>query len=172
VLQLLHKYLKLWYTWLKSIEEVINMTNKYESDELVTVQVPRSLLSDVYGFIASRTAGDGAVAEEEQVEAAAKKVELDRDLVRRMYNESGDAHRKLMEYLAATPDTWQYSSEVAKGLGLPHGAKSLAGMLGAFGRRASHRYGENKPWVSEWDIAQSESRHQMPGWVAETINSI
>ena len=53
----------------------------------------------------------------------------DESLVRRMYQESELPHRKLMEYLAANPDRWLYTLGLASALSLPHGAKSLAGMV-------------------------------------------
>src|SRR4051794_14593986 len=91
-------------------------------------------LGDVYGLLGERLSG----AAPEVADPAAGV--LTDDLVRRIFAESQPAHRKMLEFLASRPDEWMYSEDVAAALGLPHGQASLAGMLGAFGRRAKHRY--------------------------------
>ena len=45
-------------------------------------------------------------------------------------------------------------------------------MLGAFGRRAKHRYGGLKPWKTEWDPAREEARHLMPAAVADAVSEV
>lgn len=60
--------------------------------------------------------------------------------MRRAYDDSYEPHRRLLKVLADRPDRWMYSDELARVLELSGGSKSLAGMLGAFGRRAKHRY--------------------------------
>lgn len=98
--------------------------------------------------------------------------DVDSALIRRMYEESYDQHKRLMEYLADHPDEWIYTGALASALELPHGARSLAGMLGAFGRRAQHRYGRRTPWVSNWDPAAYEAKHKMTSEVAEEIKRV
>lgn len=98
--------------------------------------------------------------------------DLDPELIRRMYEESDEPHKRLMEYLAEHPDESIYTGALAAALELPHGARSLAGSLGAFGRRAQHRYGDRTPWVSEWDPAAYEVKHMMPSAVADEIKRI
>jgi hypothetical protein len=142
--------------------------------DFVPVFVPRAILTDVYEYVAKRSRQQDAVPQAAAVEAAkaTKEPGLDEALVRRMYNESHAAHRKLIQHLAANPDRWMYTSEIATDLGLTHGARSLAGMLGAFGRRAAHRYAGRTPWRTEWDAARGEARHTMPSAIAEIVRAI
>jgi hypothetical protein len=49
------------------------------------------------------------------------------------------------------------------------GTKGMAGVFGAFGRRAKHRYGGAKPWRSEWDPIRGEARYLMEPQVAAWI---
>jgi hypothetical protein len=79
-------------------------------------------------------------------------------------------HQQFIRTLAAHPDEWLYTSDIVEAMGLP--ASSLRGMLGAFGRRANHRYGGHKPWDEEWDPAAYEARYRMPGWIARIIQSL
>ncbi len=96
----------------------------------------------------------------------------DPELIRRMYRESYEGHKRLMELLARTPDEWTYTAEVATDLDIAKGSRGVAGMLGAFGRRSKNRYGHQKPWISEWDGGREEARHMMPAEVADVINSM
>ena len=49
------------------------------------------------------------------------------------------------------------------------GRKSLAGSLGAFGRRADHRYGGLKPFESRWDdgdyLAKLRMSQEVAAWI-------
>jgi hypothetical protein len=127
------------------------------ADELVSVLIPRRLLGDVYGFVAEHEHDSAA----ETTRSGLENGELDEALVKRMYDESQPRHQEYMKLLAEHPDQWLYTSEVAKAMALPHGSTSVAGMLGAFGRRANHRYGGAKPWTSQWDGNAAEARHKM-----------
>lgn len=62
------------------------------------------------------------------------------DLVVRIYRESDEPFRKLLSYLAEHPDEYMSSARIAGALNLKSHAASLAGMLGAFGRRTTNRY--------------------------------
>ena len=86
-----------------------------------------------------------------------------------MYLESEGEQRRLMRLMAERPDEWRYSKELAADLRLPKGTGGLAGMFGAFGRRAKHRYGGQKPWEVNWDAAREENRYRMPADIAATI---
>lgn len=140
-------------------------------DELVSVLVPRSALADVYELVAQRERAVGADVPDVESETI-EEVELDAALVRRMYDESEQPHRELMKLLATRPDEWMYTSEIAEEMQLENGSRSAAGMFGAFGRRAGHRYGGAKPWYSEWDGDQGEVRHRMSEEVAEVVNQL
>ena len=89
-------------------------------------------------------------------------------LVKRMYSESEPSHRKLFKYLAARPDEWVFADKLAAGLQLSGGRKSLAGTLGALGRRCNHRYEGLRPFESALDHA----RHRMTSHVADIIKTL
>lgn len=137
------------------------------SDEMVSVLIPRSLLAKVYGLVIQHE--DEAQHEETDDE---HQLGPDEALIKRMYSESEPRHRQLMKLLADHPDEWLYTNEVAEALQLPHGSKSAAGMFGAFGRRASHRYDGAKPWGTEWDPAAYEARHKMTADIARIVHSL
>lgn len=136
-------------------------------DEVVYVPVPRASLPAVYRLLADATSGVPLV----ETPADDPKGLPDPDLIRRMYRESYEGHKRLMAFLAASPDEWASTAEIAEALGVPNKSRGVAGMLGAFGRRSKNRYGHKKPWVSEWDGAREEAMHMMPAEVAEIVNS-
>jgi hypothetical protein len=108
--------------------------------------------------------GDSAVPEAEK-----DVPELDEALTARMYLESESRHRRLLEVLAAEAGQWIFTAELAAMLGVTSGTRGMAGIFGAFGRRAKHRYGGRKPWTSEWDPVRSEARYRMDPQVAAWI---
>jgi len=146
------------------------------TDEFVYIPVRTQWVPEVFAHIAELENGERSVTVEEAAQnggqPSGNDSSLDRALLERMYRESHGPHRRLMEYLAEHAGELIYTSDLAARLGLAHGARSLAGMLGAFGRRAEHRYGGRKPWESEWDPSVYESRHRMTPEVAEQIREI
>jgi hypothetical protein len=141
------------------------------SDDIVYVPVPKRWLSIVYqqlaGLMAGLAADQDAAGVPDEPQAS-----LDDQMLRQIYEDSLKPHRRLMNLMAEHPDEWRYSSEIAADLELQHGARGLAGMLGAYGRRAKHRYEGLKPWESEWDSAREEVRHMMPADVAAVIRDL
>lgn len=135
--------------------------------EFVSYPVPGRFLPRVSQFVAKLYAD-----ESDQEIDGEDALELDEALIERIYNDSEDPHRRLFEYLADRPDEWIYSDALAAGLGLKHGSKSLAGTLGALGRRANHRYDGRKPFASEWDPTAWQARHMMTADVAKVIKAI
>jgi hypothetical protein len=93
-------------------------------------------------------------------------------LVARMYAESKENHRRLLHLLAEHPGRWFSTAELAELLGTQHGARAVAGMMGAFGRRAADRYDGQKPWRSRVDPESQKSRHTMDAHVASTIRAL
>lgn len=131
----------------------------------INVPVPEEHVPAVYALIARLQAG-------EQPEEAAPDEPpppLDEMLVAQMYGDSLPPHRAFMELLAGQPGEWIYTGEAADALDLPKGSKSLAGMLGAFGRRAKHRYGGVAPWEDAWNPERREARYrvtpEVAGWI-------
>ncbi len=142
--------------------------------EFELIPTPREFVGPVYRLLANLMAdgegsGDVTAAAEE---GDSEEPTLTPDLVRRMFEESHEHHREMLKSLAAHPDEWFYSDALAQRLGLEGGSRSLAGMLGAFGRRANHRYSGLKPFVSEWDAGAYQARHKMPAEVAQIIRDL
>jgi hypothetical protein len=140
--------------------------------EFVYIPVPTSSAPAVYKLLAGLGESSETSAAPADVEQIPEEVRRDAALVERMYRESHEGHRRLMEYLAASPGAWFYTSEIGTALDHENGAKGVAGMLGAFGKRANHRYGGHKPWETEWDGSREEARHRMDAETAETISTI
>lgn len=144
--------------------------------EFVSVPVPVEHVTKVYELIARLDGGGGpnAPSDEPSGNGGGSRGPLTRALVERMFreSESGGTQRGLMEYLADRPGEWVGTLEVAEALGLANGRHSLAGSLGAFGRRADHRYGGLKPWESQWSDDEGESKHRMSlevaAWIKDT----
>lgn len=131
----------------------------------INVPIPEEHVPVVYALIARLQAGEEQKGASTEGAAPA----LDEALVTRMYRESKATHRAFMKHLAGRPSEWSYTGEVAEALDLPNGSKSAAGMLGAFGRRARHRYGGVTPWEAEWDHESGEARYRVTPEVATWI---
>ncbi len=140
----------------------------HESMEFINVPVPVRHVTRVYELIARLDAAPEAGTTSPDNGAGNG---VTQPLVERMYSDSEDAHRRLLEYLAEHPGEWLDSQSVADGLGLQFGRKSLAGSLGAFGRRADHRYGGLKPFESHWDPGQYLVELRMSQEVAAWIKA-
>lgn len=140
-----------------------------EDSGFINVAVPRQHVAKVYKLIAELELGDRSDGENDTLSKP-----VTQDLVKRMFQESEPRHQDLMLYLADHPDQWLGTREIAEALGLTHGAKSLAGSLGAFGRRAGHRYGGLKPFQSRWSDAEGQSVHRMSqevsAWIKENAS--
>ncbi len=144
-----------------------------QDEEFLYFPVPRRWAPDMYTWIAQREQVESSTPTTSTATLPEAEAPVDLPaLIERMYRDSHPAHQKLLTFLAAHPDEWFYTSDLAEALELPHGNKSLAGMLGAFGRRAAHRYDGKKPWISEWDSVRYESRHTMTQEVADVINGL
>jgi len=136
------------------------------SIEYVQVPVPAEYVPSVISLIAELNRAGKAISQEGDSE-----VSLNESLVSRMYFDSEERHRALMDYLASRPETWVYTSELAEALGVSTGTKGMAGVFGAFGRRAKHRYGGAKPWEMAWDSVRGEAKYRMESQVAEWVKA-
>ncbi len=150
--------------------------------EFQQVPVPHAFVGDVYGLVARLMADNGA-AEDAVIEVVTPEEEVveeeaehpTEEMVRRIYEESYEPHQRLLKALAARPDEWVFSEELAEILHLSSGRASLAGSLGAFGKRANHRYNGQKPFTSVWDARDAhtyQAKHMMTAEVAKVINAL
>jgi hypothetical protein len=142
------------------------------SADFVEIAVPAEHVMRVYAFLADLERGhdpeQNSTPEPTTPDAPHDK-KLTADLVARMYRDSEQRHRDLLRFLADHHGTWIFTSDIENWLGVTTGSKGMAGMFGAFGRRAKHRYSGLKPWVSEWDDAHGEARYLMTAEVGEWI---
>jgi len=133
------------------------------TDDLVNVPVPRQYLSQVYGFIARLDAGEGEVVSAESVHLTTKEVNgpgastVDVDAwtpsrLRRMVDDSPPAMLQILKALAERSGESLTIGELAKAIRPDADWNTVAGTLGAFGRRVRNRYGlESWPFESRYD---------------------
>ena len=137
------------------------------TEELVNVLVPRRFLSHVYGYIASlesdqarpggavaasmapgtmsNGAGDGGSSSADDWTPSR---------LRRMVEQSPKAMIDILTALATRPGDWLSTEELAKAIRDKPDANwnTVAGTLGAFGRRVRSRYGlETWPFENRYD---------------------
>ena len=75
-----------------------------------------------------------------------------RNLIERAFTESQDdgSMRPLLLFLASQPERKVPYTKISEHLGYDT-ARSLPGLLGAFGRRSQHRYNGFKPFSAIWE---------------------
>jgi hypothetical protein len=147
----------------------------------VMVAVPAELVPQITELVAQYTgetpASDGPpLAVPTKPEALAQEAALIDEwtpqLLRRAYNESSDGMRGIFEYLAEQAGQEVTSTEIAENVDGMKDWNSVAGALGAFGRRAANRYGQKtQPWAWRYD-ADSRVLMKMPAAVAEVIKQV
>lgn len=141
-----------------------------EHEEFVSILVPKRHLTQIYGYIASLN-GTATVAKETAPEA--KDDEWDRELIERQYRESPDSMKQFQKHLAANPGREFSTTEVADAIGAEYGWNSVAGALGAYGRRVKNRYKRSTfPFQQRWNHEKGEMMHSMTPEVAAIINEL
>lgn len=140
----------------------------------VLMAVPAELVPAVTAFLedqssgrlsSDHSAGRGGEEEEGFVHG------WNRDLVQRAYRESADQMRRLLRFLADQPNVEVSSYELADAIEARFGWNTVAGMLGAFGRRSVNRYGRDEPmWEYRFD-GDGRILITMPNGPAEAIKS-
>lgn len=73
------------------------------------------------------------------------------EYVRRAYLDSEAKAKPLLEFLADHPERLVPYPEMSEHLGFAT-SRSLPGLLGAFSRRADHRYGGMQPFEKTWTL--------------------
>ena len=131
------------------------------------VAVPEELAPAVMRFVEGledeRAQGTGGEGEEGFVHGWSA------ETVRRAYRESADRMREILDFLAQNPGREVSSSEIADAIEARYGWNTVAGMLGAFGRRCANRYGRSEPmWEVRYDD-RDRTLVRMPRAAAEAI---
>ncbi|HEX4412913.1 MAG TPA: hypothetical protein VH107_04740 [Lacipirellulaceae bacterium] len=168
------------------------------NDELVAVMVPKRHLAKVYGLIArldefvpspdgSSAAGPNSFTDaridmdatmERMHGRAAEFASGDADdvwsdsLILRSVRESAGAMKGILRALAERPDQWVSTSALASAISHKPNAdrKTVAGTLGAFGRRVKSRYNVEKlPFDGVWDHTEHCKLHRMSADMAHRM---
>lgn len=153
------------------------------SGNMVQVLVPQEHVVAVYGYIAALErgeAGDGATVSaspsEPQQNGPSENEEWSPKQLRLLYEQSPPAMVLILDYLAENPDREVTSGdlvEVLKERKADANSNTLAGTLGAFGRRVANRYGmENWPFDAYYSHEHYSLVYVMDGWVAEKLRDL
>lgn len=144
------------------------------------VPVATERLNDVYALLSGGNAtsqpsnGDEGGPPDDYGDVEEGQEPWDQTSLRRFYRESSSNMQTFLRSLAEQSPGTLTSTEAGKDL--PKGAQSVAGMLGAAGRRAANRHGRGFPWAA-WaqptdDHGGSETVFKMPEGVAKVINTL
>jgi hypothetical protein len=138
--------------------------------EFVQVPVPPHLVTEVMALIAARTnAGARTAPTDELPQAAEASEQWTVDELKRLWDESAPAMRLVLAALAQRPGTPVSGDELADSLGKRRG-HTIAGMMGALGRRLKHRHAEKAPFSSRWNALDGRWEYVMPSAVAEAFS--
>jgi|DewCreStandDraft_4_1066084.scaffolds.fasta_scaffold151555_1 hypothetical protein len=124
-------------------------------NELVAVMVPKHHLSKVYGFIAQLESAS-PTATSTPTEPAEDTGDWTSARVRRMVQESPQAMRDVLKAMADKAGAWVSVHDLASAISDKPKAdwNTVAGVMGAFGRRVKNRYGIDKmPFEKRYDHA-------------------
>ena len=127
------------------------------ADELVPVMVPRRHLSHVYGFIAKLDEGGLAPTAVLLPHANGQEASADDwtpSRLRKMLQQSPPAMKDILRAMAKQPDKWLTTKQLAEAIqnNPDADAMTVAGTLGAFGRRLKSRYGiDSFPFEKRYD---------------------
>jgi len=151
------------------------------NQELVTIPVPRQHLPAIYAFIGRLETQNQSVLDTEQHSTAEEYTEYNSEdewtnsRLRRMIVDSRRTSRSIMcilELLASHPDEWISVEQLASSLTHRPDANhmTIAGTLGAFGRRCRNRYGlDNWPFEVRYDRDLRSKVYRMSNTIADRI---
>ncbi len=134
----------------------------------VMMAIPAELVSAVTEFIEGKREALPAPTGEDG-KSGSFVHDWDRATVRRAYRESGNPMRRLLDFLSRHPDQEVSSYDLADAIEARYGWNTVAGMLGAFGRRSANRYGRSDPM---WEVRYDEEGRvllTLPGDAAEAV---
>jgi hypothetical protein len=138
----------------------IEMNPAAGDSDYVYVPVPASRVDDVFRFLLG-------LGKEEMAEGPDLEERLGR-----VYRESDGQFRRLLRLLADRAGQPLSSEEVADALELERGTASLAGMLGAYGRRSNNRYESFWPFERLYNASAETSEFVMPKRIAAIVKEI
>jgi hypothetical protein len=143
------------------------------SDDLVTVSVPRKHLAKVYGFIASLESDEPLMnSREAATNDSAASDEWTPSRIRKMLQQSPPAMKDILRAMATSPNEWLTTQGLAEAIQGNQDAdwKTVAGTMGAFGRRLKNRYGlETFPFEKRYDHDAKSKAYRMSGEVSQLV---
>jgi hypothetical protein len=142
----------------------------------VMMAIPAEVVPAVTTFLETLRSGYPQAPQDQRGDAKAGERGFvhgwDRSTVQRAYRESADRMRELLEFLAGNPNREVSAPELADAIEAKYGWNTVAGMLGAFGRRSVNRYGHPEPmWEYRYD-PQGRILLTMPEGPAEAIKEM
>jgi hypothetical protein len=144
-----------------------------ENGALVSVMVPRKHLAAVYGLIATLENPASGSGEAPTSPTAEAEDEWTEDLIRRQYLESPPTIKEFQQLLARNPGQWLSTSNIADELNAANGSKTIAGALGAYGRRTTNRYKMTSwPFENRWIHDEGQQSYCMNPEIAKLIRGL
>ncbi len=141
-------------------------------NELVAVMVPKHHLSKVYGFIAQLDSAGPATGSTVAEAPVAGADDWTSARLRRMIQESAQTMRDVLKAMAEKAGTWVTVRDLAAAISSKPDAdwNTLAGAMGAFGRRVKSRYGiETMPFEKRYDHTAHCKTYRMSKEIAGQI---
>ena len=146
------------------------MTTKEEDvGALVNVAVPEEHLGAVYSLLGNLSSGQNGPSPAPPTEDAEW---WNEKRLRKAYDQSSPAQQAILKAMAAGKGSWVSVSDIVDQL--PKGAdwNTMAGALGAFGRRIKTRYkAKERPFEIRYNHDLGENEYLMSSSVARVINS-
>jgi len=148
-------------------------SNDFAEEELVSVMVPKRLLTAVYRFIAEQgdinygSSNNGALHRGWTA-----------PLIVEAYRTASHRMRVLLDLLASRPNERLYAEDFMAALGVDR-ADFVNGVLGAFGRMTNQSFTPRLPnrehtwpFTANKDLREGRFYYEMPASVAEVIRGI
>lgn len=136
--------------------------------QYVQIPVPEHLVPDVMALIVARTEATAATPAPSVGSASF----LTASEVPKAWEASAMPMRKVLAYIAARPGKNVAGDELAKVLGKTDRGHSIAGMMGAFGKRMKNRHGGRWPFEAKWNAVDARWEYCMPASIAAVISKL
>jgi len=140
---------------------------------IVSVPIPEEHLGAVYELLGQLSSGGNGKAPPGEPEAPKEQPEWwNEKRLRKAYDQSSPAQQKILKAMASGKGKWVPVSDVVAQLGKDADWNTMAGALGAFGRRIKNRYkAKERPFTIRYNHELGEKEYLMPPGTAKIINS-
>ncbi|HEX2050221.1 MAG TPA: hypothetical protein VHJ34_06250 [Actinomycetota bacterium] len=142
---------------------------------IVNVPVPEEHLGAVYGLLArlsNEASGDGKARPAPGDASKTQPEWWNEKRLRKAYDESSPAQQIILKAMAAGRGQWVAVSDIVAELGDGADWNTMAGALGALGRRMKNRYkAKERPFTIRYNNERGENEYLMPKSIAAIIRS-